>query len=199
MVSSPIGGVLGGVVIRVNSSGFMLDGRETWGNISKYADPKPAVPPAGARVRCTLDRSGYVRAVEQVAASRAHSGGYNAVKNAAAPQVPPRSAPRGPRPAKCPAGPREVHHTDGRVERRNSHARPRRPGRRAVCRAGARSQLRTVGHALAPRAGAASVCARFPEMSLEHLAAVAQANARASDDLLQCIPLTPRRRRRRAA
>jgi hypothetical protein len=93
MVSSPIGGVLEGVVIRVNSSGFMLDGRETWGNISKYADPKPAVPPAGARVRCTLDRSGYVRAVEQVAASRAHSGGYNAVKNAAAPESRPAALP----------------------------------------------------------------------------------------------------------
>jgi hypothetical protein len=95
MVSSPIGGVLGGVVIRVNSSGFMLDGRETWENISKYAHPKPAVPPSGARVRCTLDRSGYVRAVEQVNASPAYSGGYNAVagaqQSATASTEPPRS------------------------------------------------------------------------------------------------------------
>jgi hypothetical protein len=83
MVAATIGGVIEGVITRVNSSGFMLKGRETWENISKYADPKPAVPPTGARVRCTLDRSGYVRAVEQVNASPAYSGGYNAVKNAA--------------------------------------------------------------------------------------------------------------------
>jgi hypothetical protein len=82
MVAMTIGGTIEGVVTRVNSNGFMLDGRETWENISKYADPKPAVPPAGARVRCTLDRSGYVRAVEQVNETPAYSGGYNAVADA---------------------------------------------------------------------------------------------------------------------
>ena len=55
---------LEGVVERVGSYGFTLEGRDGWVSISKFADPRPDLPGEGARVRVDLDRSGYARAID---------------------------------------------------------------------------------------------------------------------------------------
>jgi hypothetical protein len=58
-----------GLVERVGSYGFTLDGRDGWVSISKFADPRPELPAEGARVRVDLDRSGYARAIEVLEAA----------------------------------------------------------------------------------------------------------------------------------
>jgi hypothetical protein len=58
-----------GLVERVGSYGFTLDGRDGWISISKFADPRPELPAEGARVRVDLDRSGYARAIEVLEAA----------------------------------------------------------------------------------------------------------------------------------
>lgn len=58
------GDAIEGVVARVGSYGFTLDGREGWVSISKFADPRPDLPVEGARIRAELDRSGYARTIE---------------------------------------------------------------------------------------------------------------------------------------
>jgi hypothetical protein len=58
-----------GLVERVGSYGFTLDGRDGWVSISKFADPRPELPAEGARVRVDLDRSGYARTIEVLEAA----------------------------------------------------------------------------------------------------------------------------------
>ena len=54
-------------IARVNGHGFQTrEDPGKWFNLSKYATPAPAIPPAGTEVRITLDGSGYVRAIEPV-------------------------------------------------------------------------------------------------------------------------------------
>lgn len=56
---------------RVNERGFVTQERPgEWLNLSKYANPAPAIPPAGTPVRLTLDKAGLVRAVEPVVSGR---------------------------------------------------------------------------------------------------------------------------------
>lgn len=63
--------VIEGTVSRANGKGFVLTGREGWLNLSRYADPAPMIPAEGAKVRVSLDRAGFVRAVEALAAAPA--------------------------------------------------------------------------------------------------------------------------------
>jgi hypothetical protein len=51
-------------VSRTNGTGFRVVEGDEWLNISKYAKPAPAMPEVGQRVRVSLDKSGYVRAIE---------------------------------------------------------------------------------------------------------------------------------------
>jgi hypothetical protein len=52
-----------GTVERVGNYGFTLTGREGWVSLSKFANPKPALPEEGQRVRVGLDKGGYARSV----------------------------------------------------------------------------------------------------------------------------------------
>ncbi len=61
-----------GVVSRVNERGVLLEGRDGWLNVSKFA-AGVLLPEPGARVRLTLDKAGFIRAVEIVAAPPALS------------------------------------------------------------------------------------------------------------------------------
>jgi len=52
-------------ISRVNTTGFQTQEQpNVWLNLSKYADPRPAIPPVGSEVRITVDASGFVRAIE---------------------------------------------------------------------------------------------------------------------------------------
>jgi hypothetical protein len=51
-----------GIVRAVNDKGLRLDGYETWFNISKFA-VGCVLPERGQHVTCTLDKSGFLRAV----------------------------------------------------------------------------------------------------------------------------------------
>jgi hypothetical protein len=96
MVTSMISTEIEGVVAKVNPNGFLLQGRDSWTNLSRFADPRPAVPQIGDRVRVGLDKSSYARCVQVItpSATPVYSGGYNAVagaQNAMASTEPPRS------------------------------------------------------------------------------------------------------------
>lgn len=52
-----------GRVVSVNDKGLKLEGHESWLNVSKYA-VGIVLPERGATVACTLDKAGFLRAVE---------------------------------------------------------------------------------------------------------------------------------------
>src|SRR5438046_666065 len=54
-----------GTVQRVaqNGFGFLLSGYDGWLNLSKRADPRPTIPPAGTSCVVEIDEDGYVRAI----------------------------------------------------------------------------------------------------------------------------------------
>ena len=52
-----------GIVASVNPKGVRLEGRDDWCNISKWAQDV-MLPERGTRVAVTLDKSGFVRAIE---------------------------------------------------------------------------------------------------------------------------------------
>lgn len=58
-----------GTVSRVNGKCFQLAGRPGWLGLSRYAKLAPALPSEGQGVAVSLDRAGYVRAVEVQAVS----------------------------------------------------------------------------------------------------------------------------------
>src|SRR5580765_62736 len=51
-----------GIVRSVNDKGLKLDGQENWFNVSRFA-VGVVLPERGAAVTCTLDKSGFLRAV----------------------------------------------------------------------------------------------------------------------------------------
>ncbi len=55
---------ISGVISKVNGSGFLLEGRQGWLNLSRFARPAPEIPPVGTRVVVSLDNQGFVRGVE---------------------------------------------------------------------------------------------------------------------------------------
>lgn len=59
--------VVSGTVRVVKGQGFQLDGRDGWLNISRFAEPKPALPEVGAQVTAQLDGKGFVRSLEAFA------------------------------------------------------------------------------------------------------------------------------------
>jgi hypothetical protein len=67
-VITPLNGgdVVDGVVARRNERGILLEGESGWLNVSRYANPAPALPLPGERVRLYLDEDGYIRDVERV-------------------------------------------------------------------------------------------------------------------------------------
>ena len=68
---------LTGRVVSVNPKGLKLDGQDIWLNFSKFATD--LVPPArGQTVTLTLDRQGFVRAVEALAGPKEPSHGRSA-------------------------------------------------------------------------------------------------------------------------
>lgn len=62
--SNPIVEEITGVVEAANPRGLLLAGRDGWLNISRYADPAPAIPSEGSLVRLGLDKAGFVRTIE---------------------------------------------------------------------------------------------------------------------------------------
>lgn len=59
-----------GTVTRTNGNGFQIAERDGWINVSKFAKPgEVPVPDLTARVRITLDKSGYARKIETLAAA----------------------------------------------------------------------------------------------------------------------------------
>jgi len=66
--TNPITEYVEGTVSRINGHGFQLVGRDGWLNVSKYANPAPELPSEGASVRIGLDKAGFVRSIEQLAA-----------------------------------------------------------------------------------------------------------------------------------
>jgi len=71
--TNPITEYVEGTVSRINGHGFQLVGRDGWLNVSKYANPIPAVPCEGVAVRVGLDKAGYARTVEPVTAGAAET------------------------------------------------------------------------------------------------------------------------------
>jgi hypothetical protein len=68
---------LTGTVVKINSTGFQLDAQPgIWVNPSKFADPPPALPTLGQRVRVSVDGKGFARAIETLdgAPPLAHNG-----------------------------------------------------------------------------------------------------------------------------
>jgi hypothetical protein len=67
-VITPLNGgdVVDGVVARRNERGILLEGESGWLNVSRYANPAPALPLPGERVRLYLDKDGYIKDVERV-------------------------------------------------------------------------------------------------------------------------------------
>ncbi|HLZ70454.1 MAG TPA: hypothetical protein VKV26_11190 [Dehalococcoidia bacterium] len=62
--SNPVVEEISGVIEAANPRGFLLAGRESWLNLSRYADPPPQVPGEGTLVRVGLDKAGFVRTIE---------------------------------------------------------------------------------------------------------------------------------------
>src|SRR5437868_2567579 len=74
-----------GRVARVKGQGFILEGREGWLNISRFADGV-SVPAIGDVVAVELDAKGYVRKVAATSNGRhapASGNGQNAARGAA--------------------------------------------------------------------------------------------------------------------
>jgi hypothetical protein len=61
-----IEGVVTGRVRSVNEKGLKLDGHDSWLNVSRYA-VGVVLPERGDAVACTLDKAGFLRAVEVIA------------------------------------------------------------------------------------------------------------------------------------
>jgi len=80
-----IEGVVTGRVRSVNEKGMKLEGHDAWFNISKYAVGL-VLPERGDAVACTLDKAGFLRAVEVIADLPAPVAG--ASDSPAAPSVP---------------------------------------------------------------------------------------------------------------
>ncbi|HLZ70003.1 MAG TPA: hypothetical protein VKV26_08870 [Dehalococcoidia bacterium] len=82
---------LSGTVRTVNGTGFQLQDREGWLNVSKFASL--ALPAVGQRVRVGLDKAGYVREIAPEAAAEAASDApsgspaYAAAPNALAARI----------------------------------------------------------------------------------------------------------------
>lgn len=55
--------IITGIVRSVNDKGLRLDGFTDWFNVSKFA-VGVTLPERGAAVTCTLDKAGFLRAVE---------------------------------------------------------------------------------------------------------------------------------------
>ena len=56
---------MSGTVTHVKNQGFQVDAQPgTWFTLSRFADPQPALPAVGERVRCGLDGKGFVRTIE---------------------------------------------------------------------------------------------------------------------------------------
>jgi len=62
--SNPIVEEISGLIEAANPRGLLLAGREGWLNISRYADPVPAIPPEGSLVRLGLDKAGFIRTID---------------------------------------------------------------------------------------------------------------------------------------
>jgi hypothetical protein len=82
MVTSMISTEVEGVVAKVNERGFLLAGRAVWTNLSRFADPRPALPREGDRVRAGLDKSGFARCIQIVDTPATYAGGYRSVADA---------------------------------------------------------------------------------------------------------------------
>lgn len=67
-----------GTVARVNDNGLQVREQPgVWLNVSKYATPRPTIPPLGSEVELGVDTAGFVheiRLVEAPAATSEHSG-----------------------------------------------------------------------------------------------------------------------------
>lgn len=61
---SQAGETVSGLVTAVNPKGIKLQGHADWFNFSKFADVVP--PMRGQRVTITLDKQGWIRAIEAV-------------------------------------------------------------------------------------------------------------------------------------
>jgi hypothetical protein len=66
---------LEGVVTQVNGNGFKLEGRAEWLKLSRFAEPAPTLPDKHDRVRVSLDKGGYVRAIAVLNAPQTHQNG----------------------------------------------------------------------------------------------------------------------------
>lgn len=66
-----------GRVVSVNEKGLKLEGHESWLNVSKYA-VGVVLPERGETVTCTLDKSGFLRAVEVIGGLPRVAGGSDA-------------------------------------------------------------------------------------------------------------------------
>jgi hypothetical protein len=77
--------VVTGIVRSVNEKGLKLEGQENWFNVSKFA-VGVVLPERGQAVACTLDKAGFLRAVEGVGELPAPvRGGSDVLAAAAAP------------------------------------------------------------------------------------------------------------------
>jgi hypothetical protein len=80
-------------ISRVSPHGFQVQeepGR--WFNVSKYANPMPAIPPAGTEIDMNLDNSGFVRAITPLGMA-ADFDGVTPSASAPAPMAPRRYLP----------------------------------------------------------------------------------------------------------
>ena len=76
--------VVTGRVRSVNEKGLKLEGHDDWLNVSKYA-VGVVLPERGAAVACTLDKAGFLRAVDVVDALPVAGGSDHAPPLPAAP------------------------------------------------------------------------------------------------------------------
>jgi hypothetical protein len=67
-----------GRVVSVNPKGLKLDGHDDWFNVSRFAEGV-VLPERGETVTVTLDKSGFLRAVDVVGALPRVAGGSDAV------------------------------------------------------------------------------------------------------------------------
>lgn len=56
-----------GKISRANGTGLLLEGESRWRNISKYAQPAPAMPQRGQLATLVLDGQGFIRNIEVAA------------------------------------------------------------------------------------------------------------------------------------
>lgn len=65
MASASVDQIVSGIVRSVNEKGLKLEGHDTWLNVSKFA-VGVVLPERGQAVACTLDKAGFLRAVDVV-------------------------------------------------------------------------------------------------------------------------------------